>query len=118
MAEGRQFGRKMPAVIWYGEANKSQLYFLYYVMLIGCDVVLFHPEGKDQFRELDPEEKLTLLISIQGRQSLNRSLLKSLRGNQRWRTVRQESLKRYFTQKIPCCISHGNSEIIPLILLR
>lgn len=47
---------KMPAVIWYGEANKSQLYFLYYVMLIGCDVVLFHPEGKDQFRELDQKK--------------------------------------------------------------
>ena len=38
------------------EANKSQLYFLYYVMLIGCDVVLFHPEGKDSFRELDQKK--------------------------------------------------------------
>ncbi|MFS0655396.1 YceG family protein [Bacillus sp. 179-C3.3 HS] len=61
---------RMPAVIWYGEANKSQLYFLYYVMLIGCDVVFFHPEGKDPFCELDPEEKLTFIDQYPGTSKL------------------------------------------------
>ncbi|RCK09701.1 hypothetical protein DT075_37855 [Bacillus licheniformis] len=33
----------MPKVVWYGDTTKSQRYFLYYLMLVGCDVLLFHP---------------------------------------------------------------------------
>lgn len=47
----------MPKIIWYGEASKNHLYFLYYAMLVGCDVLIFEPEGKDFFEEVDPEEK-------------------------------------------------------------
>lgn len=53
---------EMPRVIWYGEASKSQLYFLYYLMLLGCDVLLFHPGGKDQFAELDPDQSVSKLV--------------------------------------------------------
>ncbi|WP_411788704.1 YceG family protein [Halobacillus rhizosphaerae] len=52
---------EMPHVIWYGDATKSQLYFLYYLMILGCDVLLFHPEGKDQFELIDPEQKQSLV---------------------------------------------------------
>ena len=37
--------------------------FLYYLMLVGCDVLLFHPEGKDEFRQLDPEQKLSFVFT-------------------------------------------------------
>ncbi|MEW9049927.1 MAG: YceG family protein [Neobacillus sp.] len=37
----------MPKFLWYGEAKKSHQYFLSFLIKLGCDVVLFHPEGKD-----------------------------------------------------------------------
>lgn len=50
--------REMPKVVWYGDATKSQLYFLYYLMLVGCDVLLFHPAGTDQLALVDPKQEL------------------------------------------------------------
>lgn len=49
----------VPRIIWYGEAEKSQLYFLYFAMLAGCDVLILNPEGNDQFLEIDPEETIS-----------------------------------------------------------
>ncbi|OIK15420.1 hypothetical protein BIV60_09720 [Bacillus sp. MUM 116] len=37
----------MPKFLWYGDFKKSHQYFLYYLIKIGCDLVIFHPEGKD-----------------------------------------------------------------------
>lgn len=53
---------QMPRVVWYGEANKSQLYFLNFLLLIGCDVIIFHPEGKDEFASMDPNSERTTVI--------------------------------------------------------
>lgn len=53
---------EMPRVIWYGDATKSQLYFLYYLMTIGCDVLLFHPGGEDQFADLDPAQAFSKVV--------------------------------------------------------
>ncbi|MGD6830739.1 YceG family protein [Sutcliffiella halmapala] len=53
---------EMPRVIWYGEASKSQLYFLHYLLLVGCDVLIFHPEGKDDFAQLDPDQEFTKIV--------------------------------------------------------
>jgi hypothetical protein len=39
--------REMPKFLWYGDCKKSHQYFLYYLIKLGCDVVIFHPEGKD-----------------------------------------------------------------------
>ncbi|NPC91454.1 hypothetical protein HOO54_04135 [Bacillus sp. WMMC1349] len=55
--------QQMPRVIWYGEATKSQLYFLYYLILVGCDVLIFHPEGNDQFQEIDPNQSFTFVYN-------------------------------------------------------
>lgn len=52
----------VPHIIWYGELNKSQLYFLYYITLLGLDVVILHPEGKDDFKEVDPENKWSTVV--------------------------------------------------------
>jgi hypothetical protein len=52
----------VPHVVWYGDANKSQVYFLYYLLLLGIDVAIVHPEGKDDFKEVDPENKYTLIV--------------------------------------------------------
>lgn len=39
--------REMPKFLWYGDFKKSHKYFLFYLIKLGCDVVIFHPEGKD-----------------------------------------------------------------------
>ncbi|CRK83834.1 YceG [Neobacillus massiliamazoniensis] len=39
--------REMPKFLWYGDGKKSHQYFLYYLINLGCDVIIFHPEGKD-----------------------------------------------------------------------
>jgi Putative component of 'biosynthetic module' len=54
---------EMPRIIWYGDATKSQLYFLYYMMTIGCDVLIFHPEGKDEFAALDPNQAISKVVN-------------------------------------------------------
>ncbi|TKD68267.1 YceG family protein [Pseudalkalibacillus hwajinpoensis] len=48
---------EMPGIVWYGEASKSQQYFLLYSIVLGCDVLYFHPEGIDSFATIDPEER-------------------------------------------------------------
>lgn len=39
--------KEMPKFIWYGDVKKSHQYFLFYLIKLGCDLVVFHPEGKD-----------------------------------------------------------------------
>lgn len=46
---GADFFEKNVRVIWYGEATKSECYFLYFMMELGLDVLLLHPEGKNIF---------------------------------------------------------------------
>ncbi|MFL6557497.1 MAG: YceG family protein, partial [Bacillus sp. (in: firmicutes)] len=41
--------KAMPKFLWYGDFKKSHQYFLYYLIKLGCDLVIFHPEGKDIF---------------------------------------------------------------------
>lgn len=62
--------KAMPRVIWYGDATKSQIYFLYYLMLIGCDVLIFHPEGKDQFQVIDPDQTCSFVYTYPGTSAL------------------------------------------------
>lgn len=60
----------LPKVIWYGDASKSEVYFLYYLILIGCDVLIFHPEGTDIFSEIEGEQKLTSIFRYPSTASL------------------------------------------------
>jgi hypothetical protein len=39
--------KEMPKYLWYGEFKKSHQYFIYYLIKLGCDIVIFHPEGKN-----------------------------------------------------------------------
>lgn len=38
--------KEMPKFLWYGDYKKSHQYFVYYLAKLGCDIVVFHPEGK------------------------------------------------------------------------
>lgn len=51
--------RQMPKYIWYGDYKKSHQYFLYYLIELGCDIVIFHPEGKDPLAGLLNEKVFT-----------------------------------------------------------
>ncbi|MDR6998171.1 YceG family protein [Neobacillus niacini] len=48
--------REMPKFLWYGDFKKSHQYFLYYLIKLGCDLVIFHPEGKDVLTGVMEEE--------------------------------------------------------------
>ncbi|HWO76308.1 MAG TPA: YceG family protein [Bacillus sp. (in: firmicutes)] len=44
-------------VLWYGDANESQVYFLYYMYMMGFDLAIFNPAG------IDPLAKLKKIIT-------------------------------------------------------
>jgi hypothetical protein len=47
--------REMPKFLWYGNFKKSHQYFIYYLIMLGCDVVIFHPEGKSLLEDMIQE---------------------------------------------------------------
>ncbi|MDR4948309.1 YceG family protein [Neobacillus cucumis] len=49
----------MPKFLWYGDFKKSHQYFLYYLVKLGCDLVIFHPEGCDILTGIVTEEIFT-----------------------------------------------------------
>lgn len=51
--------RSMPKFLWYGDFKKSHQYFLFYLIKLGCDLVIFHPEGKDILADLITEPVFT-----------------------------------------------------------
>ncbi|MGN7478730.1 YceG family protein [Solibacillus silvestris] len=61
--EESDFGLAMPRVLWYGPAKESEVYFLYFLYLFGCDVVIFEPDGHDIMAEYGiagfPTDRLT-----------------------------------------------------------
>ncbi|XJZ25883.1 YceG family protein [Bacillota bacterium Lsc_1132] len=46
----------MPKFLWYGDFKKSHQYFLYYLISLGCDLILFHPEGKEPLAGIVEEQ--------------------------------------------------------------
>ncbi|MFK9093361.1 YceG family protein [Bacillus salipaludis] len=79
--------KAMPKFLWYGDFKRSHQYFLYYLIKLGCDLVIFHPEGNDmlaglmdepifthqfqnkQLAELFPKEKRTRKTTVAYRAS-------------------------------------------------
>ncbi|TWE06095.1 YceG-like Ter operon protein [Neobacillus bataviensis] len=51
--------KAMPKFLWYGDFKKSHQYFLYYLIKLGCDLIIFHPEGRDILSNLVTEEIFT-----------------------------------------------------------
>ncbi|MED4226770.1 YceG family protein [Neobacillus cucumis] len=49
----------MPKFLWYGDFKKSHQYFLFYLVKLGCDLVIFHPEGRDILTGIVTEEIFT-----------------------------------------------------------
>ena len=60
-SESLTVGADFPKVVWYGDLSISQKYFLLLLMEVGCDVLIFHPEGKDLFSEVDKENQFSLV---------------------------------------------------------
>lgn len=51
----------MPRFLWYGDFKKSHVYFVYYLMKLGCDLAIFHPQGTDILATIDPEKNLSFV---------------------------------------------------------
>lgn len=43
------FETMMPRVMWYGPAKESEAYYLYFLYLFGCDLIVFEPNGENIF---------------------------------------------------------------------
>lgn len=56
--EVSQLNENMPKFLWYGDANKSQSYFIYYLLTFGCDIVIVHPNGEDILDKLQLDKEL------------------------------------------------------------
>lgn len=56
--EESQLNENMPKFLWYGDANKSQSYFIYYLLTFGCDIVIVHPKGEDILDKLKLDKEL------------------------------------------------------------
>ncbi|KGX90694.1 hypothetical protein N781_06400 [Pontibacillus halophilus JSM 076056 = DSM 19796] len=53
-----------PRVLWYGEATKSQSYFLYFLYLIGADLIFYHPNKEDIFSHVNLEVDYSLVETL------------------------------------------------------
>ncbi|WP_461205800.1 YceG family protein [Clostridium sp. DL1XJH146] len=42
-----------PKIVYFGEAKKHECYFFILLSLLGCDVVVFEPEGEKQWHNID-----------------------------------------------------------------
>ena len=45
------FESAMPRILWYGPAKESEVYFIYFLYLFGCDIVIFEPDGQNILTE-------------------------------------------------------------------
>jgi hypothetical protein len=59
-SEKLEVGEDFPKVVWYGKLTMSQKYFLMLLMELGCDVLIFNPEGEDEFAEIDPTDTFSI----------------------------------------------------------
>ncbi|MBM7690923.1 hypothetical protein JOC77_000326 [Peribacillus deserti] len=50
-----------PKIVWYGEASKSEAYFLYFLILLKFDVLIFNPAGKNDLLQADKEKAVPVL---------------------------------------------------------
>lgn len=44
--------KNVPKFLWYGDCSKSQAYFVFFLMKLGSDVVMFQPNGNDPLHEI------------------------------------------------------------------
>lgn len=54
----------MPKFLWYGDFHKNHRYFIYFLMEIGCDLIIFSPSGEDILSFVDPNGKGTPVIKF------------------------------------------------------
>ena len=47
--ENESLEHQMPRILWYGSAKESEAYFIYFLYLFGCDIVIYVPNGEDTF---------------------------------------------------------------------
>ena len=51
--------KELPKFLWYGDAKKSHQYFILYLLNFGCDIIIFHPEGKNVLTDIRVEDLFT-----------------------------------------------------------
>ena len=52
--------KEMPRVLWYGDGTKSNKYFLYLLIFLGCDLLIFNPNGNDILKGFGETENIYL----------------------------------------------------------
>lgn len=64
--EQASFESAMPRVLWYGPAKESEVYFLYFLYLFGCDLVVFEPDGENIFEPFGITDIFTEVLVNKG----------------------------------------------------
>ncbi|MGG0716834.1 YceG family protein [Robertmurraya massiliosenegalensis] len=62
--------KHLPKFLWYGDFKKSHFYFFYYLLKVGCDLVVFNPNGSDILSEIDPNGELTFVHHYPGQKAV------------------------------------------------
>lgn len=66
--EQAPFESTMPRVLWYGPAKESEVYFLYFLYLFGCELVVFEPNGENIFEPFGIMDFPTKVLANKGAQ--------------------------------------------------
>ncbi|GIN60858.1 hypothetical protein J27TS8_08510 [Robertmurraya siralis] len=64
--EESNLNEHLPKFLWYGDFKKSHFYFAYYLMKVGCDLIIFSPSGRDILAEIDPNGELSFIHKYPG----------------------------------------------------
>lgn len=56
--------QSMPKFLWYGGSKKSHFYFLYYLIQLGCDIIVYSPSGEDALANADSELNSSLIYNF------------------------------------------------------
>lgn len=60
--EAQEGEGNFPKVLWYGDATKSQTYFLYYMYRLGFDLVIYHPNKLNIFERFDLDVSRSIVV--------------------------------------------------------
>lgn len=65
-----EYGNINPKILFYGDIQRDEIYFLILLSLLGFDVIYFHPDRVDSFNGLEDIDRFSHLIEYPYREAL------------------------------------------------
>ena len=70
LLQAYEYGNTNPKVLFYGDIQRDEIYFLIFLSILGCDVVYFHSNEGNKFSEVESINVYSNLIEYPYRESL------------------------------------------------